>query len=146
MLCATRCKESRNVRRSRPPPHATRRYAREFPGRFAATSYTTATGPEDPLHFASLRVIESHLAILSGYEIREEDARHALQMLRSFLDGLSLIEPAGDMHTEDEIEASFRWLTAFIDRGLRELSDVTRGAQSRTAVASISTSTSGSKR
>ena len=75
-----------------------------------------------------------------------EDTRHALQMLRSFLDGFCLIEPAGDMHTEDEIEASFLWLIAFVDRGLRELSDITRGAHSRTAVASISTSTSGSKR
>ncbi|NAZ85412.1 TetR/AcrR family transcriptional regulator [Kineococcus indalonis] len=126
--------------------HATRRYARESPGRFAATLYNTATGPGDPLHLAWLRVIESHLAILSGYEIHEEDTRHALQMLRSFLDGFCLIEPAGDMHTEDEIEASFRWLIAFIDRGLRELSDVTRSARSRTAVASTSTSTSGSTR
>nr|WP_276611989.1 TetR-like C-terminal domain-containing protein [Kineococcus vitellinus] len=126
--------------------HATRRYARDFPGRFAATLHNTATGPEDPLHLAWLRVIESHLAVLSGYGIHEEDTRHALQMLRSFLDGFCLIEPAGDMHTEDEIEASFRWLIAFIDRGLRELSDVARGAQSRTAVASTSTSTSGSKR
>ncbi|MBB2899311.1 AcrR family transcriptional regulator [Kineococcus radiotolerans] len=108
--------------------HATRRYARNFPGRFAATLYTTATDLEDPLHLAWLRVIESHSAILSGYEIQEEDSRHALQMLRSFLDGFSLIEPAGDLHTEDEIDASFRWLIAFIDRGLRELSDPSRGA------------------
>lgn len=108
--------------------HATRQYARDFPGRFAATVYITATDPEDPLHLAWLRVVESHSAILSGYEIPEQDTRHALLLLRSFLDGFSLIEPAGDMHTEDEIDASFRWSIAFVDRGLRELSGLTRGA------------------
>ncbi|HWI44205.1 MAG TPA: TetR-like C-terminal domain-containing protein [Nocardioides sp.] len=101
--------------------HATRRYARDFPGRFAATLHITATDTEDPLHLAWLRVIESHLAILSGYGIGEKDTAHALLLLRSFLDGFSLIAPAGDMHTEDEIEASFRWSIAFIDRGLRAL-------------------------
>ncbi|WP_432511504.1 TetR/AcrR family transcriptional regulator [Kineococcus sp. SYSU DK001] len=124
--------------------HATRRYAREFPGRFAATLHNTATGPEDPLHLAWARVVESHLAILRGYGVGEKDTRHALQMLRSFLDGFSLIEPAGEMHTEDEIDAGFRWLIAFIDRGLRELPGVRRGTRSRTA--STSTSTPGSKR
>lgn len=108
--------------------HTTRRYARGFPGRFAATLHVTATDPEDPLHLAWLRVVESHSAILRGYEIQEKDTRHALLLLRSFLDGFSLIEPAGDMHTEDEIDVSFRWSIAFIDRGLRELSDVARGA------------------
>ena len=115
-------------------------------GRFAATLHNTATGLEDPLHLAWLRVVEPHLAVLSGYEIHEKDTRHALQVLRSFLDGFCLIEPAGDLHTEDEIDASFRWLIDVIDRGLRELPDVTRDAHPRTAVASISTSTSGSKR
>lgn len=105
----------------------TRRYARDFPGRFAATLYVTATDREDPLHLAWLRVVESHVAILRGYEIHETDMRHALLLLRSFLDGFSLIEPAGDMHTEDEIDVSLRWSIAFVDRGLRELSDVTRG-------------------
>lgn len=106
----------------------TRRYARGFPGRFAATLYVTPTDPADPLHLAWNRVVESHLAILRGYEIQEKDTRHALLLLRSFLDGFSLVEPAGDMHTEDEIDVSFRWSIAFIDRGLRELSDDTRGA------------------
>lgn len=106
--------------------HATRRYARTFPGRFAATVYVTATDAEDPLHLAWLRVVESYEAILSGYEIQEKDAPHALVLLRSFLDGFSLIEPAGDMHSEEEIDASFRWSIAFIDRGLRELSPATR--------------------
>jgi AcrR family transcriptional regulator len=108
--------------------HTTRQYARDFPGRFAATLYNTATDPEDPLHLAWVRVVESHLAILSGYGIQEKDTRHALLLLRSFLDGFSLIEPAGDMHTEDEIYASFLWSIAFVDRGLRELSGVTRSA------------------
>jgi AcrR family transcriptional regulator len=108
--------------------HATRRYARDFPGRFAATLYLTATGPDDPLHHAWLRVVESHLAILSGYEIPEKDIQHALVLLRSFLDGFCLIEPAGDMHTADEIEASLDWSIAFIDRGLRDLSGLTRRA------------------
>lgn len=106
----------------------TRRYARECPGRFAATVYVTATDPEDPLHLAWVRVVESHLAILRGYEVQEEDTGHALLLLRSFLDGLSLVEPAGDMHTEDEIDVSVGWSIAFIDRGLRELSEVARGA------------------
>lgn len=106
----------------------TRGYARDFPGRFAATLYVTATDPQDPLHLAWVRVVESHVAILRGYEIHEKDTRHALLLLRSFLDGFSLIEPAGDMHTEDEIDESFRWSIAFVDRGLRELSDVTPGA------------------
>ncbi|WP_432542404.1 TetR/AcrR family transcriptional regulator [Kineococcus sp. SYSU DK002] len=126
--------------------HATRRYARGFPGRFAATLYNTATGPEDPLHLAWLRVVESHLAILSGYGIPEEDTRHALQMLRSFLDGFSLIEPAGEMQTEDEIDAGFRWLIAFIDRGLRELPGPRRGARPRTAVAPAPAGAPGSTR
>ncbi|MEU4562378.1 TetR-like C-terminal domain-containing protein [Actinoplanes sp. NPDC023936] len=108
--------------------HTTRRYAREFPGRFAATLYNTATGPGDPLHLAWVRVVDSHLAILSGYKIPEKDTRHALLLLRSFLDGFSLIEPAGDMHTEDEIYASFLWAIGFVDRGLRELSGVTPSA------------------
>lgn len=108
--------------------HATRRYARDFPGRFAATVYITANDPEDPLHLAWLRVVESYAAILSGYEIGEEDTQHALLLLRSFLDGFSLIEPAGDMHSEDEIDASFRWSIAFVDRGLRALSTGPHGA------------------
>ncbi|WP_129337055.1 TetR/AcrR family transcriptional regulator [Cellulomonas endophytica] len=102
----------------------TRRYARDFPGRFAATLYVTAADPQDPLHLAWLRVVESHSAILRGYGIDEEDTRHALLLLRAFLDGFSLVEPAGDMHTEDEIDLGLRWSITFIDRGLRELSDV----------------------
>lgn len=108
--------------------HTTRRYALDFPGRFAATLYLTATGPDDPLHLAWSRVMESHLAILGGYGIAEADSMHALLLLRSFFDGFCLIEPAGDMHTQAEIDASFDWLIAFIDRGLRELYSGTRSS------------------
>lgn len=99
--------------------HAIRAFVKEHPGRYAATVGITSTGPEDPLNPALDRVLGSLGAVLHGYGIDPADEVHAIRMLRSMLHGFATLETANGFQINTDIDESFAWMLAFIDRGLR---------------------------
>jgi AcrR family transcriptional regulator len=98
---------------------AMRTYVREHPGRYAAGNLARPAGPDDPLVPAVHRVIASWSAMLHGYQLPPDQEMHALRMLRSALDGFATAEAVGGFQMDTDIDDSFSWMIAFIDRGLR---------------------------
>lgn len=96
-----------------------RTYVREHPGRYTALNSAHLTGPDDPLTAARARLLDSFAAVLRGYRLDPSEEIHALRMLRSMLHGFASLEVAGEFHLETEVDQSFAWTIAFIDRGLR---------------------------
>ena len=99
--------------------HTVRAYVREHPGRYATTVRLDAGGPDDPLTAAGDRILGSLAAVLAGYDLPPGETVHALRMLRSLLHGFAVLEAAGGFQMDADVDASFAWLVAFLDRGLR---------------------------
>ncbi|MFE9811913.1 TetR/AcrR family transcriptional regulator [Streptomyces sp. NPDC005227] len=100
---------------------AMRTFVKKHPGRYAAANAATPTGPDDPLIAASNRVVASWAAMLHGYRIDPSREVHALRMLRTVLHGFASLEAVGGFQFSTDIDDSFTWMIAFIDRGLQEL-------------------------
>lgn len=96
-----------------------RRYVKEHPGRYAATTGARPVGPDDPLIPALERTLASLEAVLQGYQLDEVDTIHALRMLRSTLHGFATLDAAGGFQIDADIDDSFAWVIDFIDHGLR---------------------------
>ncbi|WP_291052873.1 TetR/AcrR family transcriptional regulator [Herbiconiux sp.] len=96
-----------------------RRYVKEHPGRYAATTGARPIGPDDPLVPAVERTLTSLGAVLSGYEIDPADTIHALRMLRSILHGFATLDAADGFQIDTDVDESFAWMIGFIDHGLR---------------------------
>lgn len=99
--------------------HAYRAWAREHPGRCAASQHAPATGEADDIA-ASQAVVTVVTAVLAAYQLRDDDAIHATRTLRSTLHGLVTLELAGDFGLTVDVDRSFdrliRWLnTALIN-------------------------------
>lgn len=97
---------------------ALRTFVREHPGRYAAGNAARPTGPDDPLVAASERVLAVLGASLRGYPLEGEQEVHALRMLRSLLHGFATLEQSGGFMIETDVDASFAWMLALLDRGL----------------------------
>lgn len=95
------------------------RYAREHPGRYTAVNSARPTGPDDPLVVARNRLLDSFAAALRGYQLDPDQALHALRMLRSAIHGFATLDTAGEFRLAADVEDSFTWMVAFLDRGLR---------------------------
>ncbi|MGV9897859.1 TetR-like C-terminal domain-containing protein [Streptomyces tendae] len=52
---------------------------------------------------------------------RRAGGRHALRMLRSLCHGFATLEAAHAFQWSTDVDASFDWLVAFADRGLRAM-------------------------
>ncbi|MHA6758036.1 TetR-like C-terminal domain-containing protein [Streptacidiphilus sp. PAMC 29251] len=100
---------------------AMRTFVKEHPGRYAAANAACPTGPEDPFIAASNRVVASWAAMLHGYRIDPSQKIHALRMLRTALHGFASLEVVGGFQFSTDIDDSFTWMIAFIDRGLRAI-------------------------
>jgi AcrR family transcriptional regulator len=98
---------------------ALRRYVREHPGRYAATTGARPSGPEDPLRPALQRTLTSLSAVLRDYRLDPAEEVHALRMLRSVLHGFATLEGAGGFQMSTDVDESFLWMIDFLDRGLR---------------------------
>ena len=98
---------------------AIRGYVLAHPGRYMATTGVQARGPGDPLLSASDRVIGSLAAVLRGYGIAAGEMDHALRTVRSTIHGVAVLEASRGFQWAADTDESFRWLIAFVDRGLR---------------------------
>ncbi|GAA4186459.1 TetR/AcrR family transcriptional regulator [Streptosporangium oxazolinicum] len=98
---------------------AFRAFVLEHPGRYAATIGAEPSGPDDPLAMEGGRAIGAFAAVLRGYEIEESDVDHALRMLRSLSHGFATLQANNGFQWSADVDESFEWLIAFVDRGLR---------------------------
>lgn len=105
---------------------ALRAAAREYrafvvahPGRYAATTGLTPTGPDDPLAVAMAQGLQPFEAVLRGYDIAAQDMTHALRALRSALHGFATLQADGGFSWSTDVDTSFEWLVDLVDRGLR---------------------------
>jgi AcrR family transcriptional regulator len=99
--------------------HALRDYVLSHPGRYAATNGTEPLGPDDPLFTARERMEASFAAILRGYRIEPENLVHAMRTVRSLFHGFASIEAEHGFRRPTDVEESFEWMIALVDRGLR---------------------------
>ncbi|GAA2387045.1 TetR/AcrR family transcriptional regulator [Nonomuraea africana] len=91
--------------------NAYRDYAKEHPGRYAATRMEL--DPETAAASAARRHAELTRAILRGYELGEPDQTDAIRLLHSVFYGYVSLEAVGGFHHSREVDASwFRALDA----------------------------------
>jgi AcrR family transcriptional regulator len=101
---------------------AVRSYVKQHPGRYAATVGATPSGPsgpDDPLAAAMQRPLDSFAAVLRGYELDPDQQIHAIRMLRSMLHGFATLEISNGFQMNTDVDESFTWMVALVDRGLR---------------------------
>ena len=95
-----------------------RDYVKAHPGRYTAGNRVPPTGPEDPLTIASGRMLDPLAAVLHGYGLDPGQDVHALRMLRSALHGFATLEVEGGFRFDTNVDESFAWTVALLDRGL----------------------------
>lgn len=98
---------------------ALRRYVKQHPGRYSATTGARPASPDDPLIPALARTLASLEAVLQGYQLTEDDRIHALRMLRSILHGFATLDASEAFQIDTNVDDSFMWMIGFIDQGLR---------------------------
>jgi AcrR family transcriptional regulator len=98
---------------------AARAYVTAHPGRYLATIGAEASGPDDPLLRASLRVYGSIAAVLRGYGIGDGEMDHAVRAIRSAMHGFAMLEVSRGFQWDANPDESFEWMIGFIDGGLR---------------------------
>jgi len=95
-----------------------RAFVIEHPGRYSATIPLNAGSPDDPVAVAGARILDSLAAVLAGYPLDRADTVPAMRLLRSLFIGFAAIESAGGFEMDTDVDDSFEWLIAFVDRGL----------------------------
>lgn len=98
---------------------AFRAFVVEHPGRYAATIGVEPSGPADPPAAEGERLLASFTAVLRSYAIAESEVDHALRMLRSLCHGFATLQSSNGFQWSADVDESFEWLIAFVDRGLR---------------------------
>lgn len=97
---------------------AYRAYAKEHPGRYAAS--LRAPDPDDPAHLAVAAVaFDVFRAVLTGYGIEGDRAIHATRAARSMLHGFVALENAGAFGLPQSVEISYDLMVDAVDRALR---------------------------
>lgn len=95
-----------------------RDYAREHPGRFAATRFPLGT--ETALASAGARQTTMTRAVLRGYAVPESEQPHAVRLLgATFLGYIMLEHSTGFSHSAPDSEASWRRILEVLDHTLR---------------------------
>lgn len=100
---------------------AMRTFAREHTGRYDAANSARPSAPDDPFVAASGRLLDSLAAVLRGYRVDPAQEVHALRMLRSVLHGFATLEVSGGFRLDTDVDESFDWVVALVDRGLTSL-------------------------
>jgi AcrR family transcriptional regulator len=103
---------------------AMRQYVTEHPGRYSATVGAEFQGQDDPLLAASVRVIRSIGAVLSGYGIAPDETDYAIRALRCVIHGFAMVQAASASQEGKDLDESFDWMIRFVDAGLRGTGDV----------------------
>jgi AcrR family transcriptional regulator len=101
---------------------AYRTYAHAHPGTYAATQRAPGTerdGADAEYVAAGADVVDVLVAVLRGYELRDDDAIHAVRMVRAALHGFVSLEREGGFAIPIDIDESYRRLVRTLDRGLR---------------------------
>jgi AcrR family transcriptional regulator len=99
---------------------AYRSYAHAHPGVYASIQRAPAADPApDPeLSRAAAELVQVFVAVLRGYELHDDDAIHAVRMVRAALHGFVSLEREGGFAMPIDIDESYRRLVAALDRGL----------------------------
>jgi len=85
---------------------AYREYAKQHPGRYAAT-VTAPTAVDVEHQAAANRAVTAVLAMFSSYQLTADDAIDAARYLRSVLHGFVTLELAGGFGLPQDVDASF---------------------------------------
>lgn len=103
---------------------AYRAYARMHPGRFAATLAAPAPGDEE-LQAAAAELATVLAAIVGGWGLRDDDAMHAVRIVRSSLHGFITLEAAGGFGGPADRDESFARLVRTLAVGLEAVAPAT---------------------
>lgn len=96
---------------------AYRAFARRHPGQYAAT--VRAPDPADAAHLAAAAdVLATVNGVLEGYGLRGAALVDAARTVRSALHGFVTLEAAGGFGMPRDVNRSFGWLVASLDRML----------------------------
>lgn len=99
-----------------------RAFARRRPGLYAAA--LVRAHPDDAeLDAASATILEIIVAALGAYDLRGDDAIHAVHGLRSLLHGFVTLETGGGFGIPLDLDESFRRLMATYVAGLEQARD-----------------------
>jgi AcrR family transcriptional regulator len=97
---------------------AYRAFARDHPGLYAATQPAPAADDAE-LASAAEKVVGVLLRILEAYQLRGDDALHAVRAWRSALHGFVALETAGGFGLPLDLDESYRRLIEMYITGLR---------------------------
>ena len=104
--------------------HATRRYARAHPGRYAAVQ--VAPDPENPadtaLSAAAGRSVQVVAAVLRGFDLPDDRTIDAIRSVRASLHGFVALELGGGYRLPDDLDRSFDLHVRAVLAGLESLS------------------------
>ena len=90
---------------------AYRDYAKQHPGRYAAT-VAAPTAADVEHQAAANKALTAVLAMLSGYQLTDGEAIDAARFLRSVLHGFVTLELAGGFGLPQDVDASFEQTVA----------------------------------
>ncbi len=85
-----------------------RSYAAAHPGLYELT--ITARPHDDEYARASMRPVQPVLAILRGYDLRDDESIHAARTFRAALHGFVSLESSGGFGLDVDVDATFAWL------------------------------------
>jgi len=97
---------------------AYREYAREYPGRYAATLRAPAPGDAEHARVAD-EVVRVVFAVLGGYGLAGDDLVHGTRILRSSLHGFVALEAVGGFGLPESVDETYRRLVDGLDTALR---------------------------
>lgn len=89
--------------------HAYRAFVKEHPGLYTATLRAPAIDDIE-LQKAAQEVIDIMLKVLAAYGQQDENALHAIRLLRSTIHGFTTLEIAGGFELPIELDETFRRL------------------------------------
>lgn len=90
---------------------AYRSFSHDHPGLYAATA-RAAPQEDSELQAASWEALDVALRALSAYHLSQEEAFHAIRMLRSFVHGCVALEAIGGFGMPLEVDETFRRLVS----------------------------------
>jgi AcrR family transcriptional regulator len=100
---------------------AYRAYAREHPGTYAAAQ--RGLDVDDPeTASAGAQAVGAVVAILRGYGLEQEDAIHAVRIVRAAFHGFVSLEAGEGFRIPLDLDETFARLLAVLDAGLRSAS------------------------
>jgi len=102
--------------------NAYRAYAKEHPGRYIFTQQVSEDEREDSaLQDARKEAVDVILAVLTSYNLSNEQALHAVRGLRSIVHGFVSLETSGGFGLPLDLDESYYQLITIFIRGLHRI-------------------------